>query len=89
MQGITNKETQSTRVKVWEKMMYLILGLTIAGQVVINLSALAGQTLWLLANILAVIRNWQLGRPAADMVKDVCMLAITAGLIAAIMGGAF
>lgn len=75
--------------KLWERVMYLILALTVAGQVIINMNALAGQTVWLVANVLAVTRNVMLKRPASDMVKDVCMLGITAGLIAAILGGAF
>ena len=63
--------------------------MTIAGQVVIGGSYLLGQGVWLTANIIAVARDIALHRPAADVVKDVAMTALTAGLIVFYLLGGF
>lgn len=93
VQEITNvRETaskKSTARKVWENLQYLNLALTIAGQVVIGGSYLLGQGVWLVANCIAVIRDVVLKRPAADVVRDVAMTALTAGLIVFYLLGGF
>lgn len=83
------QEEKSTARKVWENLQYLNLALTIAGQCVIGASYLLGQTGWLIANVIAVARDIVLKRPAADVVKDVCMTALTAGLIGFYLLGGF
>lgn len=82
-------EKKSTARKVWENLQYLNLAMTIAGQVVIGGSYLLGQGVWLVANCIAVIRDVVLKRPAADVVKDVAMTALTAGLIVFYLLGGF
>ena len=40
-----------------------------------------GQGAYLVGNVLNVVRDFKLSRPAADKVKNVCFTAITIGLI--------
>ena len=92
VQEVTNvRETASeknTARKMWENLQYLNLALTVAGQVLV-VYYLIGQTIWLVANCIAVIRDVVLKRPAADVVKDVAMTALTAGLIVFYLLGGF
>ena len=83
------QEQKSTARKVWENLQYLNLALTIGGQVIIGGSYLIGQGAWLIANLIAVARDVVLKRPAADLVKDVAMTALTAGLIVFYLLGGF
>lgn len=90
IQNVREMEPQkSTARKVWENLQLVNLFLTIAGQIIIAPSYLLGQGLWLIANIIAVIRDVVLHRPAADVVKDVAMTALTAGLIGFYLLGGF
>lgn len=94
MNQITNVREMPTEEKtlarrVWENLQLLNLFLTITGQIVIAPSYLLGQGLWLIANLIAVARDVALKRPAADVVKDVCMTALTAGLIGFYLLGGF
>lgn len=66
----------------WERMQYVVLGLTIAGQVCIGVNYFLGQGLWLVANGITVCRNFKMHRPKADKVQGWFMLALTFGLIA-------
>ena len=66
----------------WNRTVYLVLALTILGQIIVRGSYIWGQSAWLIANSLTLIRDFALYRPAADKVKNSCMLAITVGLIA-------
>ena len=70
-------------VKFVENLQYLVLALTVAGQVVIGVSFLWGQGVWCLANFITVARDFALQRPRADIVKDTAMLGLTIGLITA------
>lgn len=93
MQEITNvQETQerpSIWAQVWTQAQYLNLALTIVGQILVGSTYLLGQTAWLVANIIAVVRDVVLHRPAADIVRDVAMTALTAGLIGFYLLGGF
>lgn len=93
VQEISNvRETQerpSLWAQVWTQAQYLNLALTIAGQIVVGNSYLIGQGVWLVANCIAVIRDVVLKRPAADVVRDVAMTALTAGLIVFYLLGGF
>lgn len=82
-------EEKTLARKVWENLQYLNLALTIGGQCLIGASYLVGQTAWLIANIIAVARDIILHRPAADVVRDVAMTALTAGLIGFYLLGGF
>ena len=77
-------EEKTTGRKVWENLQYLKylnLARTIAGQVIIGGSYMLGQGVWLVANIIALARDFTLQRPTADKVRDAAMTALTAGLM--------
>ena len=74
--------------KFFESLMYLVLVLLIVGQCTVGSNFLIGQSIYLSANIIAVIRNFVLHRPMADKVKECLCMAITIGLIAIkVLGG--
>lgn len=77
----SEKKTNS-RIKVWEQIQLVVLALTICGQCIVGGFFLLGQSLWLIANSIAVVRDFKLRRPYADKVKDATMTAITIGIIA-------
>lgn len=85
----TNTQAKPRSQFVWENLQLLVLGLTIAGQVVVGPAYLIGQTVWAVANTLALTRDFMLHRPAADKIKNSTMLALTLGLIIAKLLGAF
>ena len=60
---------------------YIVLLLLIVAQCTIRVNYLAGQFMYLGANLLSVTRCFILKRQKADKVKDVCCTAITVGLI--------
>ena len=86
----TPKEKKSTAQLVWENLQLLGLALTIFGQITIGMSYLLGQGVWLVANIIALARDFALHRPPADKIKNGALLGITAGLICLnLFGGLF
>lgn len=93
VQEVTNvRETQerpSIWAQVWTQAQYLNLTLTIVGQILVGSTYLLGQMMWLIANLIAVARDVILRRPAADVVRDVAMTALTAGLIGFYLLGGF
>lgn len=78
--SIPSRETEH-RTKVWEEMQLLVLALTIIGQCIVGGFFIIGQSLWCVANTIALIRDFKLQRPYADKVKNATMLAITIGII--------
>ena len=81
------KEKKPTKILVWENLQLLALAGTIIGQVVVGMSFLIAQSIWLAANILSLVRDFILHRPIADKVKNAALTALTAGLISAYMLG--
>ena len=67
--------------RVWEWVAYVCLALTVAGQVLTASNVLVAQWVWLVSNLLFVVRDVALQRPTADKVKDVSMLALTIGMV--------
>jgi len=67
--------------KFFENSYYFVIALLILGQCVIGPSYLAGQAIYLVANVLSLIRCYGLKRPHADKVKDYICTALTTGLI--------
>lgn len=79
-----NKQNKTTAQIVWENLQYFVLGLTIVGQVITNVpfyGVLAAQSVWLVSNVIATVRDFMLKRPVADKVKNICLTAITVGLV--------
>lgn len=67
--------------KRWANMGYVVMALLLVGQVTVGWAFLLGQGAYLVGNVLNVIRDFKLGRPASDKVKNVCFTAITVGLM--------
>ena len=67
--------------EIFENLQYVVLILLIIGQCTVGVNFYLGQCVYLVANLLAVTRNFKLRRPAADKVKECSCLAITIGLI--------
>ena len=72
---------KTTARKVWENMQYFNLALTIAGQLLVAELYLVAQGVWTLANVIALVRDFVLKRPAADIVRDTGMLALSVSLV--------
>lgn len=70
------------RTKVWENVQLFVLMLTIIGQVTVGASFIIGQGVWLIANTIALVRDFALKRPVADKIKNATLWAITCGLVA-------
>lgn len=69
-----------------ENLQYLGLGLTILGQVLVRFDlALVAQSIWLIANIISLSRDFYLERPTADKVKNACLTALTLGLVISLL----
>lgn len=71
------------KIVTWENVQYVVLFLTVVGQILIGINYFLGQGIWLLANAITVTRNVKLDRPRADKVQGWFMFALTFGLIAA------
>ena len=67
----------------WNRVLYFVLAFLILGQMIVGVNFFVGQAFYLVANITTVARDFALDRPAADKVKDICMLSVTIGLILA------
>lgn len=79
-----NNEQKTKKQVVWENLQYCVLGMTIIGQVITNVplwGVLAAQCVWLVANVIATVRDFILKRPTADKVKNIALTAITIGLV--------
>jgi hypothetical protein len=63
--------------KIWVNSQYVVLALTMLGQIAIGSNYYVGQGLWLVANLITFGRNFVLERPRADKVQGGFMLALT------------
>jgi len=62
---------------VWENLQYLVLALVMLGQGITAVNLIFGQALFLVANLISLVRNLVLHRPHADIVKDVACTVLT------------
>ena len=62
-------------------LLYISLALCLIAQIIIGGNYIAGQSLYLIANLIGVFRTFTMKRPVPDKVKDSCFLAVTIGLI--------
>ena len=67
--------------KFYEIAGYIAIALTVIGQIVINMSSIVGQLLWLVANALYLIKAVKQDMGKAEIIRNVIMSAITTGLI--------
>jgi len=68
-------------MRQYEVMGYAAIALTVIGQIVINISPIAGQGTWMVANVLYLIKAVKTNMGRAEIVRNVIMSAITTGLI--------
>lgn len=81
-QHTTYKGNVKKHVRIVENLQLLGLALTIMGQVLVRFDlALTAQTIWLVANIIALGRDFYLERPWADKIKNAALTGITLALI--------
>jgi len=80
---------EKKNTKVYEVMGYVAIALTVIGQIAINVSALAGQSLWMIANVLYLTKAVKQNMGKAEVVRNVIMSAITTGLIILCVIGVF
>ncbi len=76
-------EVQEKKEKInrLEGLGYCGLALTIIGQCVIGISYLCGQGCWLIANWCYLIKAIKQDLGRAEIIRNICMSAITAGLM--------
>ena len=80
---------QSKKINIYEIAGYVAIALTVIGQIVINMSALAGQSLWMVANALYLLKAVKQDMGKAEIIRNVIMSAITTGLIILCLLGVF
>lgn len=67
--------------KMFEMCGYVAIALTVFGQVVINISALGGQTIWMVANLLYLVKAFGQNLGKAEITRNFVMSGVTTGLI--------
>ena len=70
-------------IKVMEILGYCGIALTIIGQITVGIDYLLGQSCWLVANALFIVKAVRQKQGKAETLRNVIMLAITIGLIVA------
>ena len=66
---------------LWEIVGYITLALCICGQITVGYFYLLAQSVYLVANIASVIRDFKLDLPTANKIKDFVFSAISIALI--------
>ena len=66
---------------LWETIGYITLLLCVIGQITVGWYFILAQSLYLLANIIGVIRDIALKLPRANLVRDIVFTGITIALI--------
>lgn len=69
------------RKRFLENLQYVVLAGVILGQCTVGANFYLGQFIYLVCNAVSVFRDFELNRPTADKIKDVCCSGITLGLI--------
>lgn len=83
MPEVTNVYTKvNMHILFWENLQLLVLAGTVAGQIITAQSFIIAQVIWLVCNLIAVVRDFVLKRPFADKIKDAVLTGITAALVA-------
>lgn len=66
---------------IWEFLGYTTLVLCVVGQITVGWLYIFAQCVYLLANIISVVRDIALKLPIANLVKDIAFTGITFALI--------
>lgn len=75
------RKTYHLKKRFWNSIGYLTLALIMTGQITAGYFCLLAQVIYLVANILSLIRGFVLKLPTADNVKNIFFTATTVGLI--------
>lgn len=70
-----------TNKTFWEIMGYTTLALCVFGQITVGYWYMVAQCGYLISNIVSVVRDFALGLPTANKVRDIVFTAITLALI--------
>lgn len=92
MTAETKKEIsqeQSAKTAIWENLQIIVLFGTILGQILVGGLYFIAQSVWLACNLLSLIRDFVLGRPLADKIKNAGLCGVTIGLIVLRMIGVY
>lgn len=80
---------KSTREKSWENIAVLCFALTVLGQGLVGGFYLVAQVVWMVANVINLIRDFVLKRPKADKIRDAGLCALTTVLIILRLAGIY
>lgn len=72
---------RSPKEQRWENVALLCFGLTVLGQGFCGSLYLVAQGVWLIANVISLIRNIVLQRPKADKMRDSGLVGLCISLI--------
>ena len=72
---------KKTVKKVWEIVNYIALVGLVVGQITIGFFFYIGQTTFLVTDIVILIRSIVIKQNKSDIIKNVCMTAIAAGVL--------
>ena len=72
---------KKTVKKVWEIVNYIALVGLVVGQITIGFFFYIGQTTFLVTDIVILIRSIAIKQNKSDIIKNVCMTAIAAGVL--------
>jgi len=80
--GVRKKNSELQRLrKAFENLNYMVMALTLCGQILIKSNYMLGQGCFLGANIVSVYRCFALNRPVADKAKDILFTTVTIALM--------
>ena len=77
----TPNPPKSKKETVWENLQLLVFAGTVSGQILVGGLYFVAQSIWLACNILALVRDFALGRPVADKIKNAGLCGMTLALI--------
>lgn len=69
------------KLAIWETVGYITLMLCVIGQITVGKWYVLAQVVYLISNILGVIRDYKMQLPRANKVRDWVFTGITAALI--------
>ena len=73
--------TEKQKTIIWEVVGYIGLVLCVFGQIAVGYLYITAQIAYLIANLSAVVRDFALGLPPANKVRDIIFTGITVALI--------
>lgn len=80
---MTTQTIEATQVPAWKiNLPYIVLVAIMVGQAVAAVNVLAGQAVYIVANVVGIYHVFTLDRPRADKVKNVACFALTMSIIA-------